>query len=99
MKKFLLFTCVIWFAIQTSAQTFTEGRFVFNVTGTSPNTVDFSMEKDIDLYNRDTLVSIPEKVTFDDVTYTVTSIAREAFFLLSIYKNNRDSKYSDTHWR
>ena len=78
MKKFLLFTCAILFTIQAMAQTYTEGQAIFKVTGTSPNTVEFSM-KSCTVPYEDTLISIPEEVTFEGVTYTVTSIAYAAF--------------------
>jgi hypothetical protein len=74
MKKLLLFSACVLNTIFAMAQNFTVGDINYSVTSTNLSTVAVDQNKSIvgDLI-------IPSAVSYDNVTYTVTSIVRNAF--------------------
>lgn len=75
MKRFIVSLFAALLASQAWAQKFKSGDLYYNITG--DNTVEVTYQ--INSYSGDnypdlTSVEIPETVSFDNITYTVTSI-------------------------
>ena len=74
--SFLATTC-LW------AYDFQSGDLYYNITSESnPYTVEVTYEKDFSCYNYNGLTTaiIPEEVTYNGITYSVTSIGKSAFY-------------------
>ena len=79
MKRAITFLLFTLFVMSMSAYDFKSGNFYYNIT--SSNTVEVTYQEDwsSDNYLGLTFATIPETVTYNDITYSVTSIGSHAF--------------------
>ncbi len=79
MKKTLLTLAImVGFAMQALAYDFQSGNLLYTIISTDPPCV--SLDGHIDGENAQGELVIPETVTYEGVTYTVTKIGYEAFY-------------------
>ena len=79
MKRIFYLLLLLIVAIYTYAYDFQSGDFYYNITSSSaPYTVEVTY-KDINVPYGLTTANIPETVTYNDITYSVTSIGWNAF--------------------
>ncbi len=80
MKRFIFHFCSLIIllsttAVQTSASDFSSNRMEYNILSEEERTVEFARLND---YDGD--LSIPEQITHNGTTYTVTAIRKFAFY-------------------
>lgn len=84
MRKLLSFFVALLVTTALWAYDFQSGDLYYNITSSSvPYTVEVTCELSSDPYNRGrelTSVTIPETITYNDITYNVTSIGNCAFY-------------------
>src|ERR1035437_9304352 len=77
MRKTLLLFTVLLFGLQGWAYDFTSGGLVFNITSASAPYQVSVANQDAPYYGA---ISIPSTVTYNGITYSVTSIGTYAFY-------------------
>ena len=83
MKRIFYLLLLLIVAIYTYAYDFQSGDFYYNITSSSaPYTVEVTC-KDINVPYGLTTANIPETVTYNGITYSVTSIGNWAFYCCS----------------
>lgn len=83
MKKILTLFLALVATSSLWAQRFQYGDFYYQITSNSaPYTVEVTFDQFRSYYNYDNLTTaiIPETVTYDGITYSVTSIGKDAFY-------------------
>ncbi len=85
ITKWLLVSCLLFLGLSYStAQTIVGGGIYYNIVSETDQTVEVTAPTTGDYTYYSGSVNIPESVTYNGVTYTVTGIADQAFYWCNI---------------